>query len=411
MRRLLPEGKGEERVAVLVTHTDGQEDITFSSLYNDLTKVSCLKKFEVAAEFAMFSLSPEGDLERVFIMDGTNLTTSKFSVQPGPSSSGQVVALDYQANTVTVDALLPVSGALNGRIVIFANELHSTSYPIKGVRRSGNNSIIELGEIIPIVGQGRITGVDTPSRVVSTDTRLDRHNTVFAARHRGRRLLNEDRSAGFLISSFDRGRFNLKGVTGNLEDVFSDDNGDGRKEFWIADISPGDTFNIPSVTYLGRLEEGKYRLQIMTDVTMQLPLDTDTIWYRGVDGKWQSRKVVAGELTFRADELKDGETIILTAKPDWMILDDHYPPEVQSVQIDNRNFTPRNRIDLGSIGKAPKQLKVSFADKNPLAMDTLKVFIDGREVEKGQLQYSQKDPRSLEISLDIDDMPDGNSWE
>jgi len=70
--------------------------------------------------------------------------------------------------------------------------------------------------------------------------------------HEGRWLYNEDRSAGFRMAEIKGRSFTLEGVEGDLDDVFTDADGDGRRLYWVSDIGPGDTIRIPTATHYAR---------------------------------------------------------------------------------------------------------------------------------------------------------------
>ncbi len=78
------------------------------------------------------------------------------------------------------------------------------------------------------------------------------YGRVDGGMHAGRWLYNEDKSKGFRIASISGNTFTLEDVEENLDEIFTDADGDGRRLYWISDIGPGDTYRIPTSTYYSR---------------------------------------------------------------------------------------------------------------------------------------------------------------
>ena len=49
-----------------------------------------------------------------------------------------------------------------------------------------------------------------------------------------------------------------------LAEIYTDADGDGRRQLWISDLGPGDRFRIPSMTWAQRTGAGPYQVQTMT---------------------------------------------------------------------------------------------------------------------------------------------------
>ena len=223
--------------------------------------------FRVAGEFALVRLDAEG-VRSAYLVNGTQLEVGDLALKAAPSPTGQVVAVDYTHNSITVDTAVRGPEACRDRVVILGNELHQTSYTIQQAVVKGTQTELQFGDVLCVVGMGRVTAVNQKAGTVSTDTTLTGYGRVDGGRHQGRWLYNEDKSQGFRIAKFDGTAFALEQVTGDLATVFSDKDGDGLKRFWVSDIGPGDTFRLPATTYVERIGPGQYRVQMMTEVQL-----------------------------------------------------------------------------------------------------------------------------------------------
>ncbi len=136
---------------------------------------------------------------------------------------------------------------------------------------AGGRTTLQFGDVLFLVGMGKATEVDNEAHTVATDTQLTGYGRVDGGKHAGRWLYNENKSAGFRIEAFGGGKFELGGVEGDLDAIFADFDGDGRRQFWISDIGPGDDFRIPAVTYVKRTMPNVYEVGMMTEVNLTLP--------------------------------------------------------------------------------------------------------------------------------------------
>jgi hypothetical protein len=221
----------------------------------------------VAAEFALLRFDGEG-LRSAYLVNGTQLQYGEFSMKAAPSPEGHVLAVDHARNTITIDTALKSPEAFADRVAILGNELHQTSYTIKQATLKDGQTELSLGDVLCLVGMGKVTAVDQKAATVTTDTTLTGYGRVDGGQHQGRWLYNEDKSQGFPIASFGGGVFKLENVTGDLETIFGDKDGDGLRRFWISDIGPGDTFRLPATTYVERQGNGQYRVQMMTETEL-----------------------------------------------------------------------------------------------------------------------------------------------
>ena len=67
---------------------------------------------------------------------------------------------------------------------------------------------------------------------------------LFQTKYAGMRVASEDFRGYLPIRSASGGRFSLAGDQ-SLADLFTDSNGDGRTEFYVSVIGPGDRLMLP----------------------------------------------------------------------------------------------------------------------------------------------------------------------
>lgn len=198
----------------------------------------------VTAEFALVTLGP-GGVTRAYLVNGTHLALGDLELRGEPSPTGKVAAVDFANNRITLDTTV-VEPAKN-RFVFVGNERHQTSYAITGATTADGRTTLEFGDTLFVVGMGQITEVDAEAKAIGTSTQFSGYGRVDGGKHAGRWLFNEEKTHGFRIRDLRGNRFYLEGVEGDLDALFGDADGDGRRRFWISDIGPGDTFRIPTV--------------------------------------------------------------------------------------------------------------------------------------------------------------------
>ena len=207
--------------------------------------------FTVVAEFAMLTLDERG-IRRAVVVNGTLLRYGAFSLHPAPALQGSVIAVDHAHNTIAVDQALPLPDAVRAQVIIVGNELHSTNYTIREARVSQGRTLVDLGDVLCLVGMGEVAATDRAAGSVTSDRNLAGYGRTDGGRHAGRWLYNESRTEGFRIASVSGKTIQVEGLDGDPDAVFSDADGDGRRQYWISDIGPGDTFRIPTTTSYAR---------------------------------------------------------------------------------------------------------------------------------------------------------------
>lgn len=252
VEHLSADGASAESVGLIVRR--GQErDLIHSSLapQEQTTWAGDDRPLVVAAEFALLTLDDRG-IKRGCIVNGTLLRYGKFAMEPAPSPQGKVLSVDPQANAITIDTALPSPDTYRDCVVILGNELSRTSYTIKGARVAGDTTTLHFGDVLFTVGMGAVAGIDPAASSITSDRRVAGYGRTEAGRHAGRWLYNEDQSTGFRITSIHGKSLKLDRMEGDLDAVFTDTDGDGRRLYWISDIGPGDSYRIPTTTYFER---------------------------------------------------------------------------------------------------------------------------------------------------------------
>lgn len=220
----------------------------------------------VTGEFAAVTLDTVG-VKRMCLVNGTALSFGEIDLTVDPLPLGHVIAVDYDANAITVEGEVPFPDALIDRVAILGNELQRTSYTIKSCTVEGGNTTFGFGDTLFIIQMGYVEAIDNTADTL-TLAKLDR---VDGKRHQGRWLYNEDRSIGLRISNCTGSTFTVENAPQNLDAAFSDIDGDGRRLFWISDIGPGDNCHVPTITSVEREADNLYRVQSMSNVTLSVP--------------------------------------------------------------------------------------------------------------------------------------------
>ncbi len=209
------------------------------------------KPFVVAAEFAMLTLDDRG-IQRAVVVNGTLLEYGDFSLNPAPSPEGKVLTVDFEHNSITIDIALKMPEACRDNVAILGNELQRTSYTIEGAKVTGGTTTLDFGHTLFVLAMGAVAETNMAAKTLTSATELSGYGHTDGGRHEGRWLYNEDKSKGFRIASVSGKTFTLESIEGDLGAVFNDSDGDGRRQWWVSDIGPGDTCRIPSTTYYAR---------------------------------------------------------------------------------------------------------------------------------------------------------------
>ncbi|MES2463355.1 MAG: hypothetical protein V4671_22505, partial [Armatimonadota bacterium] len=114
--------------------------------------------------------------DRLFLVNGTKLRFGNYALEAKPVPA-KIMEVDAVRNEITLDTLIPSTG-LTGRVITISNALHSTSYTVQSATNQNGRTVLGFGDVLPIIGEGHITKVDSAKSLVTTDTVLTGHARV-----------------------------------------------------------------------------------------------------------------------------------------------------------------------------------------------------------------------------------------
>lgn len=266
------------------------------------TAVKLPEGIEFSGQFGVAST------DYLFLVNGTRLQHGEVSIQAEPLPA-KIVAVDEAKNEITLNALF-APNALNGKVVTIANDLHSTSYTIQSATNRDGKTVLNFGDVLPIIAEGHVTTVDAAKGEVTTDTVLTGSARVDSGRHEGRWLTDATYTFKREIKAFDGKVFKLDGaIPGG---AFAN----GR--FFIVDFGIGDDVQVPPIQFVRVNGAGQYQIRSTTPLTLTVPAVRGESFVR-LGSAWQPLKtpVVDGRLTVRLDppQFTNGEAMLLIGKP------------------------------------------------------------------------------------------------
>jgi hypothetical protein len=241
--------------------------------------------------------------DRLFLVNGSKLRVGPYLLEAKPIPA-KIVEVNAARNEITLDALIPSSG-LPGKVITISNPMHSTSYTIQTATNREGRTVLNFGDVLPIIGEGHVTRVDAVKGRVTTDTVLTGHARVDGGKHEGRWLTDSKRTIARKIKKFDGTVFTLEGKI--PAGAFAD----GR--FLILDFSIGDKVEVPSIQSVRRDSEGQYHIQSTLPFKLTVPADGGAhSMKQGAEWQPVESKVVNGKLTVSIDPAAfvNGETIL-----------------------------------------------------------------------------------------------------
>jgi len=145
-----------------------------------------------------------------------------------------VSAIDYEANTVTLDRPCLAEGMV-GRWVTVDTGQHVDAVRIDAL---ASESVFSLGDQDLRCGAGNVLSIGDGGQL--------EHDRVLYFAQPGMPVLNE---AGQLVAHFAKAERNLiRLAEADVTDAqFGDADGDGRRRFVIMAIGPGNTITIPGI--------------------------------------------------------------------------------------------------------------------------------------------------------------------
>lgn len=222
----------EDAVALVVRRSGGTDVVLQARDEGRLRQVA--DWFATDSAVAVVTFTSDGGWRRATAQGGTILRIGEQALPIPPPARGEVVAVDPPANTVTVawDGPAPADNELVGRHLFVGNEQRDNVFRVAAVTREGARTVLTMTAGL-LCGRGRVTGVDDEAKTISSDTRF-----MFTAMYPGMRALNE-RYEGFLPIRAAGRTFQLETAEA-LSTLFTDADGDGKSEFWVCVVGPGD---------------------------------------------------------------------------------------------------------------------------------------------------------------------------
>jgi hypothetical protein len=260
--------EASEHAAGVAVRRSGAVDLIHSALDADgaATWRDGERELSATGEFALVTLDGDG-VSRACLVNGTSLRCGDFTLTAGASPEGRVLSVDHDTNTIVLDGELPVPAAAIDRVLILGNDLQQTSYTIRDAQVADGRTTLSFGDTLMLVQMGPVLETDDAAGTVT----LGKLGRVDGGHHEGRWLLNEDRSVWLPITKVAGNVFTVEGAQQPLDEIFTDVDGDGRRQFWVSDVGPGDTWRLPAVTFVERVRPNLYRVDAMTEVKLSVP--------------------------------------------------------------------------------------------------------------------------------------------
>ncbi len=252
------EGLGPEDVALSIKRADGFVDVLVClEDWRDVT----LEGITITGRIGLLTTDLDGDVTRLALLDGTVIAQGETSLQAQGPFEGHVGSVDYEAMTLTVPEKLPPGDELAGRTIILTIPPRTTAFTIDSVEEMPGGSRIKLRELDAIAYRAKVeaAGNDPPVVVLDSPISIYHSGTALA----GMRLYNEDHSRNTVITAFSRradpnmpwppfgGTAYVEGGF-DLEQAFTDVDGDGRIMAHVYEFGPGDAYRIAPTAYLAQ---------------------------------------------------------------------------------------------------------------------------------------------------------------
>jgi hypothetical protein len=231
-------------VGVKIRRRDGAVDYVFSA--GDDTPRQTPDGIKVAGRFVHARVK-DGRLEGLTLAGVREFSGFGKTVKSEAAARrGQVGAIDVEKNVVTTSAPLPTDGSLDGAVVYFTNPAYSrnTAYRILKVEKAGPGSRLFLHASVGL-GFGRVEAAP------------DGHTLTSSVPHEYANSVRRGSGSGFFngkrIRTAAGAATRLVSVRYGIPMTLTVESSRGFKPgevFYYDDIQPGDTFEIPLITYV-----------------------------------------------------------------------------------------------------------------------------------------------------------------
>lgn len=229
-------------VGVKITRKDGRVDYVFSAGDDALRQTP--DGIAVAGRF-VHARTKDGRLEGLTLAGVKEFSGFGKTYKPEAAAPrGKIGAVDVEKNVVTTSAPLPTDGSLDGAVIYITNPgyTRNTAYRILKVEKAGPGSRVFLHASVGL-GFGRVEAVPNGSSLTSSVP----HEYANSVR-RGSGFFNGKR-----IRTASGAATRLVSIRYGIPMTLTVESSRGFKPgevFYYDDIQPGDSFDIPLVTYV-----------------------------------------------------------------------------------------------------------------------------------------------------------------
>jgi len=258
VQALKSDGDARDDLAAVKVDVKGRRDYLFSAL--DASRTAVFGDIEFAGEFGAVSEDNSG-LISMFLVNGSVLRKGDCGIRVNREARGlraKVAAVDYRANTITLDRAVPMPNALVGRVVVISNAKHSASLTITGVKTRAGRTVLDFGDTSMIEGIGVLKSVDDAAKTVQSSNRLGGYGMKWEGRLiPGRALVNESLTESWLITDYDSGIWHVA-ASAPISDKIGTTDGKPSRFFYVGEVNAGDDVMLPAMVSVQRNSDGTY---------------------------------------------------------------------------------------------------------------------------------------------------------
>ncbi len=247
---LKPDGEASKSLVAVKVGLPGRTDYIFSDI--DSHHSASFESGKVDFEGAFGSISEDNSgMRSMWLVNGTLLRKGNRSIRVTENPHAKIVAVDYKANTLTLDREVPSAEALVGQVIVISNPKHSASYTVKSARVLNKQTVLEL-EASLIEGLGVIDSIDEAAKTIKTSNRLDGYGIKWMGkRFYGRAIVNEALTESWLIDTYSDSTWKINAPDGFARHLKAAD-GQTNKYFYIGEANVGDDVMIPAIASVVR---------------------------------------------------------------------------------------------------------------------------------------------------------------
>lgn len=153
-----------------------------------------------------------------------------------------------------------------------------------------------------------------------------------------------------------------------------------------------------------------YSLRMMGALRISVPVTAPSadVRYRNAEKRWVPVSGSSSEGVITVDlspvDVPDGHTLLLVGVPSGVNIDDHTPPRVTGLSVDNVSHAPLTHLQMGGVDALPRRISIEVADdQSPLRRKTLRIAANGRPVRlRGPgVEYRPLGSRRAQIAIDV----------